>query len=277
MAVTATGDDTRGLTDLTLELRDGRRVRARATHEQDGQARFIVQIARAAALLDGAGRRRPKKSGWKGPKKRSWRSRARRLQRFTMHGGRRIRYHAAVERARMRRALALAQASYAGRLRLEAQAPERESAATRREVLLDDARDGAAAPIEETLVVHAPATSSVSWPELAGSRIVEAVSSGYTFIGEQTSLRIAFSDGREVRCRQCRGSRRSRRSPSRSATRMLRRPRRRPREQYEPDDCGRAMKAVILAGGLGTRLTEETDSGRSRWSRSAAGRSCGTS
>ena len=36
-------------------------------------------------------------------------------------------------------------------------------------------------------------------------------------------------------------------------------------------------KAVILAGGLGTRLSEETELGRSRWSRSAAGRSSGTS
>ena len=32
-----------------------------------------------------------------------------------------------------------------------------------------------------------------------------------------------------------------------------------------------AMKAVILAGGLGTRLSEETDVRPSRWSRSAAG------
>ena len=39
-----------------------------------------------------------------------------------------------------------------------------------------------------------------------------------------------------------------------------------------------SMKAVILAGGLGTRISEETDRrGPSRWSRSAAGRSSGTS
>ena len=38
-----------------------------------------------------------------------------------------------------------------------------------------------------------------------------------------------------------------------------------------------AMKAVILAGGLGTRLSEETGRGPSRWSRSAASRSSGTS
>ena len=37
------------------------------------------------------------------------------------------------------------------------------------------------------------------------------------------------------------------------------------------------LKVVILAGGLGTRLAEETRCGPSRWSRSAAGRSSGTS
>ena len=37
------------------------------------------------------------------------------------------------------------------------------------------------------------------------------------------------------------------------------------------------MKAVILAGGLGTRLAEETTVRPKRWSRSAASRCCGTS
>ena len=37
------------------------------------------------------------------------------------------------------------------------------------------------------------------------------------------------------------------------------------------------MKVVILAGGLGTRLSEETQSSPSRWRRSASTRSSGTS
>ena len=37
------------------------------------------------------------------------------------------------------------------------------------------------------------------------------------------------------------------------------------------------MKVAILAGGVGSRLAEETESSPSRWSRSAASRSSGTS
>ena len=36
------------------------------------------------------------------------------------------------------------------------------------------------------------------------------------------------------------------------------------------------MKTVVLAGGLGTWLSEETPLAQSRWSRSAGGRCCGT-
>jgi len=39
---------------------------------------------------------------------------------------------------------------------------------------------------------------------------------------------------------------------------------------------GNQMKTVVLAGGLGTWLTEETPLAQSRWSRSAGGRCCGT-
>jgi len=35
------------------------------------------------------------------------------------------------------------------------------------------------------------------------------------------------------------------------------------------------MKAVILAGGLGSRLSEETVESPNRWWKSAANRSCG--
>jgi hypothetical protein len=194
------------MTALSIDLASKRRVRIRATKDEEGKPTFMVHV----------GGRVKRPGDHKRSTARTWRARVRRGRDLSIHLWRRGRYHIGVQRARARRALAVAHvisqrrlASVAageesrlndrrriGRVAQPARAPR----GAQRETTFDGTRRGALPVIDEP-VTATPENIESLLRTVIGARICRAVSHGYTALGEQSAFVITLNTGRELHFR----------------------------------------------------------------------------